>query len=174
VGAQPVMREEPQPISPVSVRLFQSGDEADFWRLNEAWISKYFALEPKDVETLKSPQRKIIDPGGQVFLAFLDGVAVGCIALINMGDCSYEVAKMATDENYQRRGIARTMMNAAIEWARKQGARRLYLETNSSLAPALALYAASGFKRIPPKATPYKRADVFMELWLEPEWISYI
>ena len=33
--------------------------------LNEAWISKYFVLEPKDREVLNDPQGKIIDKGGR-------------------------------------------------------------------------------------------------------------
>ena len=43
------------------------------------------------------------------------------------------------------------------------GATRLYLETNSGLAPALGLYRAMGFKDLAPTDTPYVRADVFME-----------
>ena len=42
-------------------------------------------------------------------------------------------------------------------------APRLYLETNSSLAPALALYRATGFRDLAPVESPYVRADVFME-----------
>ena len=53
--------------------------------------------------------------------------------------------------------------------ARKLGACRLYLETNSKLTPALRLYAHFGFRTIaedtlPP--SPYARADVRMELVL--------
>src|SRR4051794_14289891 len=168
------MREEY--ASRVMVRLFRSGDESDFRRLNEAWIGKYFGLEPKDLATFDDPRRKIIDKGGQIFMAFCGDIAVGCVALLKMSGKvrSYELAKMATDENYQRRGIGRALIHAAITWARQQGARCLYLETNHTLTPALKLYESSGFKYMPPQPTPYQRADVFMELWLEPEWVKYI
>jgi GNAT superfamily N-acetyltransferase len=158
------------------VRVFYPGDEADFRRLNEAWIAKYFGIEPKDLEAFADPQSKIIARGGQIFLAFQDGVAVGCVALIKMpgGDRSYELAKMATDERYRRQGIGRSLIESAVDWARRQGARRLYLETNHILTPALKLYESSGFKYLPPQPSPYKRADVFMEMWLEPEWVKYI
>jgi putative acetyltransferase len=44
---------------------------------------------------------------------------------------------------------------------------RLYLETNSALAPALALYRSFGFQEIRPETpSPYARADVIMELRL--------
>ncbi len=174
MGAQPILREDP--ISEVIVRLFRPGDEADFRRLNEAWIARYFGIEAKDEETFADLQRNIIEPGGQVFFAFLDDVAVGTVGLLRMPGTtlSYELIKMATDQNYQRRGIGRLVMQAAIRWARQQKATRLYLETNSSLTPAIRLYESVGFKHIPPQPTSYKRADVFMEMWLEPEWLKYI
>jgi GNAT superfamily N-acetyltransferase len=168
------MREEP--VSQVTVRLFQPGDETAFHRLNVAWIAKYFGIEPKDLETFENPQQKIIANGGQIFMALLDGETVGCVGLLKMASemRSYELVKMATDENYQRRGIGRALIQAAITWARQQGARRLYLETNHTLSPAITLYESFGFKHMPPQPTPYQRADVFMEMWLEPQWVKYI
>ena len=176
VGAQPVLYDYDDAASQVAVRIFYPGDEADFRRLNVAWISTYFRLESKDMEVFDNPQAKIIAKGGQIFLAYLQGVAVGTVALIRMASDprSYELAKMATDERFQRRGIGRALMQAAIGWARRRCVRRLYLETNSSLTPAIKLYESSGFKHMPPQSTPYKRADVFMELRLEPEWVQYI
>ena len=153
--------------SEVSVRNFQPGDEHDFRRLNEAWIAKYFGIEPKDLHAFEDPQSKIIAKGGEIFLATVDRVIVGCVALVKMKEGEYELAKMATDESYQRRGIGRALMNAAIVWARAQNAQRIYLETNHTLDAALALYESSGFQRIPPQPSVYKRADVFMELRLK-------
>ena len=177
MGAQPLLREEP--VNQVYVRTFQSGDEADFRRLNEEWIRRYFKLEPKDMVNFEDPQHKIIDKGGEIFMALLDGQAVGCVAMLKSHEDirSYELAKMAVDSRFHRRGIGRAVMNAAIDWARKKRAKRVWLETNHTLTPALTLYSACGFKPIPPervKPSPYERADVFMELWLEPEWVKYI
>lgn len=131
--------------------------------LNEIWISKHFTLEPKDRETLNDPQGKIIDKGGRVFMAIEAGEPVGCVALIRMADGGYEVAKMTVSERMRGSGLGRKLMERCIEAGRQDGAPRLYLETNSSLAPALALYRATGFVDLPPRDTPYARADVFME-----------
>jgi ribosomal protein S18 acetylase RimI-like enzyme len=54
-------------------------------------------------------------------------------------------------------------MQRCIEAGAEAGAPRLYLETNSSLAPALGLYRAMGFKDVAPVVTEYARADIFME-----------
>ena len=47
--------------------------------------------------------------------------------------------------------------------AREAGVQRLYLETNSGLRTAIALYERFGFVHLPARPTPYARADVFME-----------
>ena len=131
--------------------------------LNEAWISKYFVIEPKDREVLNDPQGEIIDKGGRVFMALKDSVAVGCVALLKMDDGGYEVAKMTVSEELRGSGLGKLLMRRCIDAGAELGATRLYLETNSGLAPALSLYRAMGFKDRAPTETPYVRADVFME-----------
>jgi len=142
---------------------FRPEHAAAFKALNEAWISKYFVLEPKDREVLDDPQGKILDKGGRIFMAMHDGEAVGCAALLKMPDGGYEVAKMTVSETLRGSGMGRLLMERCIAAGAEDGAPRLYLETNSSLAPALALYRATGFRDLAPTDTPYVRADVFME-----------
>ena len=134
-----------------------------FKALNEAWIGKYFTLEPKDHEVLDDPAGKILAPGGRIFMALKDGEAVGCAALLKMPDGGYEVAKMTVSETLRGSGLGKVLMQRCIDAGIEDGARRLYLETNSSLAPALGLYRAMGFSDLPPLQTEYARADVFME-----------
>ena len=137
---------------------------AQAWRsLNEAWISKHFAIEAKDRAVLDDPKGKILDRGGHIFMAERDGEVIGCVALIAMADGGYEVAKMTVTEAARGTGLGRLLMQACIDKAHAVGAPRLYLETNSSLAPALGLYRAMGFVDLPQRDTPYARADVFME-----------
>ena len=142
---------------------FEPRHAAAFQALNEAWISKYFVIEPKDREVLEDPQGKIIDKGGRVFMALKDGEPVGCAALLKMDDGGYEVAKMTVSETLRGSGLGRLLMQRCIDAGAEMGATRLYLETNSSLGPALGLYRAMGFKDLAPAETPYVRADVFME-----------
>jgi putative acetyltransferase len=142
---------------------FSPGHAEAFRALNEAWISKYFAIEAKDREVLGDPRGKIIAKGGRIFMAIRDGEAVGCVALLKMPDGGYEVAKMTVSETMRGTGLGRLLMERCIEAGAEDGAPRLYLETNSSLAPALALYRAAGFTDLAPAKTDYVRADVFME-----------
>ena len=140
-------------------------EHADAFRtLNEAWISKHFAIEPKDREVLDDPHGKVIASGGRIFMAIKDAEPVGCVALIRMADGGYEVAKMTVAETVRGSGLGRVLMQRCIDAGAEMRAPRLYLETNSSLAPALGLYRAMGFREVePPEHNDYARGDTWME-----------
>ncbi len=151
----------------IRVRPFQPADAAAFRALNEAWITRYFKLEAPDHAILGDPQAHIIAPGGQILMAECGGEIAGCCALIPHGERCFELGKMAVDPRFQNRGVGGVLLNAARDYARQHGARSIYLETNSGLAPALRLYARTGFRRVegdelPPSA--YVRGDVRMIL----------
>lgn len=155
------------PTPEVLIRAFRPGDEAAFRRLNEAWITRFFVLEEKDNATLGDPRKYILQPGGHILFAQRGADLVGCCALMRLTPDSFELAKMAVDEAFQGQGIGGRLIEAAIELARSLGTRRLYLESNSKLAPALHLYRRFGFRDVPAdEPSPYARADVRMELLL--------
>jgi ribosomal protein S18 acetylase RimI-like enzyme len=152
------------------IREFEPGDETHFRRLNEEWIVRYFALETKDEYSFSDPQHTILDHGGRIFFAVRDDEVVGCCALLALAPGEFEVSKMAVTPSSQGSGIGRRLLESAIAGARSCGARRLYLETNHTLAPAIHLYESLGFRYVPSErvvSSPYARADVFMELYLQ-------
>jgi putative acetyltransferase len=164
---QPIMQQTMMRDAEVTIREFRSGDEAAFRTLNEEWIVRYFALEPKDEASLADPRRTILDTGGRIFFAVRDGQPVGCCALLAMARGEFEVAKMAVTESFQGAGIGRRLLETAIAEARASGARRLYLETNRKLGTAIRLYESLGFRHLPPERivpSSYARANVYMEL----------
>jgi GNAT superfamily N-acetyltransferase len=154
------------------VRPYLQGDQPAFRALNEAWIRRYFVLETKDHEILGDPEGAILRQGGAILFATVDGLPVGCCALIADGPAQYELGKMAVHEGYQGRGIGRKLIQAATETARRMGARRIHLETNAILLPALRLYESAGFIPVPAGEnypSQYSRGDTFLELWLDRE-----
>ena len=151
----------------VTIREFEPGDEIAFRELNEEWITRYFRMEAKDRESLYDSHAHILAPGGRIFFAAIDGRRVGCCALVPCGDGDFEVAKMAVTAECQGGGIGRKLLTAVVESARHSGIRRLHLETNHILTPAIRLYESIGFRHVTPTVpSPYARADVFMEMLL--------
>jgi GNAT superfamily N-acetyltransferase len=152
----------------VVVRPFRPGDEAAFRDINLEWIERFFAVEAKDREVLGNPHKYILDPGGAILLAVDDEAPLGAVALMVMGDGSVELAKMGVRPQAQGKGAGRMLVAAAVATAREMGMKRVYIETNSKLGPALKLYHDAGFQ--PLKQTipsPYARADVQLELFLD-------
>ena len=157
-------------MTPLTFRLFQSGDETAFRELNEAWIRQYFSIEAKDEEVLGDPVGHILRPGGQIVMAILDGRVVGCCALLAMTDGAFEIGKMAVAEECRDGGIGRQLLAHVVEYARQLHAKRLYLETNTKLPNAVHLYEAQGFIHLPPervRRSPYARSNLYMEMFLE-------
>jgi GNAT superfamily N-acetyltransferase len=137
-----------------------------FRDLNHDWIKKYFQLEETDNISLDNPETKIIQPGGYICFARYHDEIVGTCALIKMDDDTYELAKMAVSENAQGRNIGWLISQHIIQKAKELGAKKLYLESNTKLAPAINLYYKLGFKRIVGPPSPYERANIQMELEL--------
>ncbi len=161
----------PSPLltSAAIIREFLPGDAPAFRALNEEWITRYFALEPKDLQSFADPQASILAKGGRIFFALSGDTVVGCCALVFMAPGEYEVAKMAVTQSAQRTGLGRTLLAHTVAAAASSGATRLYLETNHILTPAIRLYESLGFQHISPARiipSPYARADVYMELLL--------
>jgi len=153
--------------SAVELRAFRLEDATAFRELNEAWIEKNFGLEEKDRITLGDPVGHILQAGGHIFMAVVEGEAVGCCALLLVRPGVFEVAKMTVAEGCRGMGLGRKMLAYTIAQGRALGATSLYLETNDKLQDAIHLYEALGFRHLPPERvipSPYVRANVYMEL----------
>ncbi|WP_343306287.1 bifunctional helix-turn-helix transcriptional regulator/GNAT family N-acetyltransferase [Chitinophaga niabensis] len=136
-----------------------------FRTLNEEWISTWFKMEEADHKALDDPKGYILNKGGHILVALYEGAPVGVCALIKMKDPEYdfELAKMAVSPRAQGKNIGWLLGNAVIEKARSLGARKIYLESNTVLKPAINLYYKLGFQKVIGRATPYERCNIQME-----------
>ena len=139
-----------------------------FKRLNVEWITKFWTLEDEDERALDSPTKYIIDKGGAVLIALYRDDPVGSVALIPYDDTTLELAKMAVSPPAQGKGVGLALGEFALERARVMGAKRVYLESNTKLSPALSLYRKLGFIEIndSKEASPYGRCNIRMEKFL--------
>lgn len=139
-----------------------------FKTLNEEWIKKYFRMEEMDHKSLSHPQEYILDKGGHIAVALLNDEPVGVCALIpsEREGFEFELAKMGVSPKAQGLGIGKLLGNHIIEKAKSLGCKKLYLESNRILKPALRLYEKLGFVEIVGAESPYERSDIQMELTL--------
>ena len=139
-----------------------------FKRLNIMWINSYWSLEPHDLEVLNDPDGSILSKGGHIFVALVDGAPFGVVAMCKMEGSEYdfELAKLAVDPEARGLGIGEKICREALEFARKSGAKKIFLESNTLLKPAINLYRKLGFTELAEYHPAYERGDIQMELTL--------
>ncbi len=131
-----------------------------FGDLNAIAFSGELSRRGTDIhEELKSIRRLIpvVKALGRVsdgFRHLIDGFVwennsqiVGSVLVQRMGNDNtrWYIAAVAVHPNYRRRGIARRLLNAAIEHARAHGAHACILDVRVDNAPAYELYKSLGF-----------------------------
>lgn len=149
----------------VKIVDYQPAYRQAFKDLNVEWISRYFRMEEADHKALDNPQGYILDNGGHILVALYEDVPVGVCALIKMKDPAYdyELAKMAVSPTAQGKSIGWLLGNAILDKAKSTGARKIYLESNTILKPAINLYHKLGFEKIIGHPSPYERCNIQME-----------
>ncbi len=137
---------------------------ADFERLNIEWLERYFYVEDVDRVVLADPAAQIINHGGEVLFAKAGAEIIGTVALKHHGKKRYELTKMAVTSCWQGKGLGRLLAEAALISYKARAGQYLYLESHSSLGPALALYESIGFRPVARPGGPsiYERANVYM------------
>ncbi len=148
----------------LSIIPYESRYQPDFKRLNVEWISRDFTLEEHDLEQLDHPETHILPNQGAIFLAKLNDDIVGTVALVNMGEAGFELAKMSVSPSAQGQGIGKLLCLAALDYARQIGLTSVWLESNRRAKAALRLYERVGFREVPMAPSPYARADIRMEI----------
>jgi putative acetyltransferase len=154
-------------MNPVTIIPFSPHHQAAFKQINIEWISDLFTVEPHDLEQLDHPETHILIDGGEILLAQHGEAIVGTVAIIRTGPDEFELAKMGITKAARGLGIGRLLCEAAVDYARNMGAKRVWLESNKKAVVAVQLYERIGFVHIPLRNSPYARADVHMELLVE-------
>lgn len=149
----------------VRIVPYSPAHATEFKRINQAWIEEFFVMEEADRRALDDPEGYILGRGGEILFAVDENdVVVGTCALVRHSSEVGELAKMGVDKHSQSKGAGKLLGRAILEMAKAKGFSKVFLETNSTLAPALHLYEQLGFKRQAfPYASDYQRADVYME-----------
>ena len=140
--------------------------QPDFKALNVEWIETYFRIEEKDLLSLNNPDEYIIARGGHILLAEYEGRIVGTCALLRLDEDTVELGKMAVSPKAQGKSVGWLLGKASVEKARSMGAKKIFLDSNTRLVPAINLYLKLGFVKVAGKPSPYERSNIQMELEL--------
>ena len=152
-------------LDTISIVDYKEEYQQAFRALNVEWISKFFKMEKSDFNALDNPNGYILEKGGHILVALLNDEPVGVCALIKMEDkdFDFELAKMAVAPKAQGRKIGLMLGQAILDKSKVLGAKCIYLESNTILAPAINMYYKLGFTKIEGRPTPYERCNIQMQ-----------
>ena len=131
--------------------------------LNYEWLEKYFRVEESDIKSLSNPREEIIDKGGFIFYAKLNGEIVGTASLLKKDDNLFELGKMAVSEKAQGHKIGTLLLEHCLQVAKEKQIKTLILYSNTQLQSAIHLYRKYGFTEIEMDEGLYDRANIKME-----------
>lgn len=90
--------------------------------------------------------------GGRIWVAEADNRVIGCFAIApTRAEGAWEIFKVYLLPAYRGRGVARRMLAAGLDFARRGGAVRVRLWSDTRFAEGHAFYRKCGFERLPVK-----------------------
>ncbi|WP_298918251.1 GNAT family N-acetyltransferase [uncultured Algimonas sp.] len=116
----------------------------DYLRFIEAYLGQSLAFQGTDTEFADFPQTY-----DALWLARLDGRAVGAVGLKPFGPDTAELKRLWVARDARGHGIGDALCRACIAGARQAGYRRLLLDTDRGLDRANAIYDRLGFTDVP-------------------------
>ena len=125
-----------------------------------------FEVEPEGADLdLYGEVDAYFGEGGMLRVLEAQGRVVGVIGVVPHGEGAWELRKMYLQRDLRGAGHGRGLLDAALTFARDQGAARVVLQSSTRLESALRLYERTGFIHV--EATTRSDAcDVMMELSL--------
>ena len=149
VSVRPGRPADAAPLSTFAARIFHESFAADNNPADmAAYMSAAFSPEQQG--------RELADPANTYLIAESGGTMAG-YALIRPGDdapeCvtvrpSAELTRFYVDRPWHGAGVARLLMNAAVEDAQRRGARGIWLGVWEHNIRAVRFYAKSGFRDV--------------------------
>jgi DNA-binding MarR family transcriptional regulator/N-acetylglutamate synthase-like GNAT family acetyltransferase len=129
----------------ISIVAYSPELKKHFKRLNYEWLEKYFEVEEADRIVLENPETEIIDKGGEIFFAMVGEQIAGTVGICKVNNNSCELTKMAVSESFQGKQVGKKLLNAALDYVKSKGYRKIELFTSPILEKAVSLYRAAGF-----------------------------
>jgi len=126
-------------------------------RAHGRWLERVLGVaivdrQPFWQSEIERPERYYALPDGQLVVARLDGDPVGVVGVRRDADATAELKRLFVVPAARGAGLGHALVQAAVQAARTLGARRLWLETSTTVMPAaVGIYRRHGFRETGPR-----------------------
>lgn len=142
---------------------YDSKYKDSFIEFNTDWIVTHFGcLEKEDIETFETIDEEL-KKGAMIYFAIENDIPLATCMAKPMDEGTWEICKLASNKHREHKGCGSAVFEAAMQWAIKHGAKRLFLLSNRKLKPAIHIYEKYGFQEIKLNDYEYVRGDIAFE-----------
>ncbi len=135
----------------VVIRTYEARDLDGVWALHREGLQQTTPEYPEVLPHYESDLRDIgahyLRDGSHFWVAEVDGALVGMTGIERIDAETGRLRRMRVTTQRRRTGIAQALLETAERFCRKQGYRRLVLDTTEQQTAAHHLYEKNGFVR---------------------------
>ena len=136
-------------------------DKDDIWEI--ATLDKQYFSSPWSYDAFKS---EFNNPASFIFVGKLENKSIAYLIVRIVAD-EMEILKILVDPDHRRKGVARSLLNKAIDLAQDLNLNTLYLEVSKKNLVALSLYKDFGFKEYEIRKDYYNKGEDAILMKLE-------
>lgn len=147
---------------------YQEKYKEDFIQFNTDWIIDNFGfLEEEDLDTFRHIEDSL-KKGAMIYFAVEnETVLATCMAKPMNEEGVWELCKLGSNKHVPHKGAGGAVFEAAMNWAVRHGAKKLFILSNSKLKAALHIYEKYGFHEVKLDHYEYVRGDIAFECIIE-------
>lgn len=164
------MENKPLNMHAVHIRPIEWRDNMAIATIIRAALTEFGANKPGTVyydPTTDDLYALFKQPGSIYFIAEFENTILGGAGIFpteNLPASMGELVKLYLSPSARGLGLGKKLLQSAMDWAKLNGYRSIYLESMPELSKAVSMYAHLGFKRInhPLGNTGHSGCDIWM------------
>jgi len=134
----------------ISIRRYEARDYDDVWRLHLEGVRQTRTIAPELPgydDDLRDIEGNYLVAGSNFWVVETSEGLVAMTALQRVDDGTGRLRRMRVTTEWRKRGIARALLDAAVEFCRESYYGRIILDTTEEQTDAHRLYERYGFTR---------------------------
>lgn len=152
----------------IRIRRYETRDHDDVWRLHLEGVRQTRTIAPELPgydDDLRDVEANYLGEGSNFWVVETADGLVGMTAIERKDEHTARLRRMRVTTDWRRRGVARVLLDVAVEFCREQGYTLIVLDTTEQQTAAHRLYERYGFKATGERTIgPFRVFDYEMSL----------
>jgi len=134
------------------LRRYEAADHDQVWALHREGVlgttRDYPKVDPKYDEDLRRLEEVYLGEGANFWVAETPDALVGMAAISRVDAATGRLRRMRVTAAWRRKGVAKALLDEAIDFCRAGNYKRLILDTTEHQTAAQQMYESAGFVKL--------------------------